>query len=185
MKCEEFLDRWMEGGWLSRVNFSLYLHWLRCRECREQVAFVRRLSGAMKGREREEEAFFLDMRERLWEAGRREGLLPRDPSPPRSGWEMSRFLLPLAGALLVLVAVLTFLHGHPGRKAGNVWDYPLYSGEGMVFISQLDESTLTQLDAALEGALDEDPSIVADLSTAPWAEVVDQVSAHPYLLDFL
>ena len=33
--------------------------------------------------------------------------------------------------------------------------------------------------------MDEDPSIVTDLSTAPWAEVVDQVSAHPYLLDFL
>ena len=188
MKCQDFLDRWLEGKGFARMRPSLLLHRLGCRRCREELDFLKGLSDAMKSGEGEEdEAFFEKLSEGVLEVAKKEGFVSRESLPSGRFRLVPRLFLPAAGALVVLmIGALLFVGKNPPNKSVALpytlsWDLP----ERETFISQLDDRALAGLDSALEGSFGGDSSFVFDLTTAPWAEVVDQVSAHPYLLDSL
>ncbi len=188
MKCQDFLDRWLEGGRFSKIKPSFFVHWLGCRRCREELAFLRGVSRAMERVEVEgDEAFFIKLRKEVLEKAREEELVSRESLPPGRFRLVPRLFLPAAGALVVLMmAALLIVGKNPPNKSVALpytlsWDLP----ERETFISQLDDGALARLNSALEGSFGGDSSFVFDLTTAPWAEMVDQVSAHPYLLDSL
>ena len=187
MKCEDFLKDWGEGKRLSfRKSLAFILHWMRCREGRENCAFIRRRSRVLKGEEWADEAFFREMRRGLVEEGRKAGVFVSRPSSSRPFFTFPRLLVPLGGVLVTLTLALAFfLLQFPSKEPGASFDYGLYSWDGVVLVAQLDSDELRALEGELEGAFGSCPSLVYSLSITPWAEVMDQVSANSRLLALL
>ena len=183
MKCQDFLDRWSDKIGPARINPFLLLHWLTCSKCRREVAFLDQLSVAFRATRVEEDSYFEGMRRELLKAAQEEGFALEGPSCTRHSL---KWLFPLVGTLVAMVVVFFLFGRHTMDNAGALGSLSLYPvGEGYICLSQLDDKALMQLDMDLEGAFGEDSSVLFDLATAPWAEVVDQVSAHPDLLDSL
>ncbi len=186
MKCGDFLDGWMEARGVSKLKPAFLLHLAGCKRCRRELAFLKGLSRAMEKEEEGDEAFFLDMRKKVLEAAREENLVVPETSPAMSSPFPMRFLFPLAGVVAALILVVLVLGRLPSGKARFPGEYPLYrEGGGLAFVSRLDDGALAKLDIALENAFGGDTSLLLDMDTAPWAEVMDEVSDHPHLLETL
>jgi hypothetical protein len=183
MKCQEFMDRWLDGKGISRVKLRLLFHWLKCKRCRGEVAFLHRLARTLRRGDEGVDPSLAWVRREVVRAAMEEGLVTRASSPDSSPRVSRRFSLSLVGIFAVLAVVFLVVAG-PGKRGWTPVEVVSWIGSGgEVVVSQLDDETLKELDTTLEGAFKGDPSIVFDLTIAPWAEVMDQVSAHPNLLD--
>jgi len=169
MTCEEFMERWHDKGRFALGKLPLLFHLLRCRECRENLSFMKGLSLVLKEGEIDEEAFFLAMEERLLEEAKQvvPSLSLSSPSPrPRLslGWGAC------LGGVLLAFGFLLFFFGHSGIKKGiTSWDILPPGGEADT-LSQLDREDMAELNGAMVLSI---PLEEAFSTVTPWADVLE------------
>ena len=172
MTCEEFIKKWQDKGRFALGKVPLLFHLLRCRECRENLSFIKDLSLAFKEGEIDDEAFFLAMEERLLEEAKQ--VLPSpslsSPSPrPRLslGWGAC------LGGVLLTFGFLLFFFGHSGIKKGiTSWDILPPGGEADI-LSQLDKEDMAKLDKTMVLSV---PLDGAFSTVTPWADVLESTA---------
>jgi len=172
MTCEEFIKKWQDKGRFALGKVPLLFHLLRCRECRENLSFLKKLSLALKEREIDDEDFFLAMEGRLLEEAKQvlPSLSPSSPSPkPRLslGW------VACLGGVLLAFGLFIFIFGHSGVKKGiTSWDILPPGGEADI-LSQLGREEITKLNKALVLSV---PIDEASFTVTPWADVLESAA---------
>jgi hypothetical protein len=169
MTCEEFTERWHDKGRFALGRLPLLLHLLSCRECRENLSFMKGLSLALKEGEIDEEAFFLAMEERLLEEAKQvvPSLSLSSPSPRLRlslGWGAC------LGGVLLAFGFLLFFFGHSGVKKGiTSWDILPPGGEADT-LSQLGREDMVELNEAMVLSI---PHVETFSTVTPWADALE------------